>query len=169
MLKLRFPKTKIHYWASLYPVDDDSKIEEMISPAVRSRGYYTKSELAEVFYWKTPRTIHLVRRNPDDFVEKTTICSLSAIEEKTRIKSLTALNGVGWPTASVLLHFGHRDPYPILDFRALWSLGLDYSPAVYTFHFWWEYVHFCRNLAEKSGVSMRTLDRALWQYSKENQ
>jgi hypothetical protein len=40
---------------------------------------------------------------------------------------------------------------------------------VYEFSFWWEYTQFCRKLAAEAGVSMRTLDRALWQYSKENQ
>jgi hypothetical protein len=32
-----------------------------------------------------------------------------------------------------------------------------------------EYVLVCRGIAEEIGVSMRTLDQALWMYSKENQ
>jgi len=32
-----------------------------------------------------------------------------------------------------------------------------------------EYIQDCRHLAERAGVSMRELDRALWQHSKENQ
>jgi hypothetical protein len=31
------------------------------------------------------------------------------------------------------------------------------------------YAEFCRKTAAECGVSMRMLDRALWQYSKENQ
>ena len=81
---------------------------------------------------------------------------------------LTCLTGVSWPTASVILHFFHPDPYPIMDFRALWSVSLK-VPAQYTFEFWWEYVKFCRGIASRSRVDMRTLDRALWQYSKERQ
>lgn len=42
---------------------------------------------------------------------------------------LTTINGVSWPMASVLLHFGHADRYPILDFRALWSLEVDTPPV----------------------------------------
>jgi hypothetical protein len=68
-----------------------------------------------------------------------------------------------------MLHFAHRDLYPILDFRALWSLGHEKPPAFYTFDFWWEYVQSCRARAKECGVSMRVLDRALWQFSKENQ
>ncbi len=36
---------------------------------------------------------------------------------------LRFLDGVEWPTASTILHFCGARPYPILDYRALWSLG----------------------------------------------
>jgi hypothetical protein len=81
---------------------------------------------------------------------------------------LTLLDGVSWSTASVILHLFHRDPYPIHDFRALWSVSLA-VPAQYSFGVWWPYVEFCRNLAASASADMRTLDKALWQYSKENQ
>jgi hypothetical protein len=71
----------------------------------------------------------------------------------------------------VLLHFGHTDPYPILDFRALWSLGVDVPTDAYGFYdfpLWRAYTNFCRDLADACGVPMRELDRALWRYSKEN-
>ena len=70
--------------------------------------------------------------------------------------------------ASVILHFFHPEPYPILDYRALWSLSID-EPSYYKYNFWWEYVRICRDLAEANAVDMRTLDKAMWQYSKENQ
>ena len=34
---------------------------------------------------------------------------------------------------------------------------------------WRGYTQFCRELGERASVYMRTLDQALWQYSKENQ
>lgn len=61
------------------------------------------------------------------------------------------------------------NPYPIIDYRALWSLGLEQKGAYYTFDDWWTYVESCRDLSEQAGVDMRTFDRALWQYSKESQ
>jgi hypothetical protein len=70
--------------------------------------------------------------------------------------------------ASVILHFFHENPYPILDYRAIWSVGAQ-VPKQYSFDTWWPYVEFCRKLARQNGVDMRTLDQALWQYSKENQ
>ena len=88
---------------------------------------------------------------------------------RLRIGVLTLLDGVQMPTASVLLHLAHRDPYPIIDYRALWSLGVDAPPTPYSFAFWEAYTRACRSLARAANVSMRTLDRALWQYSKERQ
>ncbi|HQL94014.1 MAG TPA: hypothetical protein PL005_05005, partial [Candidatus Hydrogenedentes bacterium] len=81
----------------------------------------------------------------------------------------TLLAGVSWPTASVFLHFAFPEKYPILDFRALWSLNIDPPPKQYTFPFWKEYADFCRNLSGEAGVSLRTLDKALWMYSKRYQ
>jgi len=84
--------------------------------------------------------------------------------ERARIESLTVLDGVGWPTASVILHFFHKDLYPILDYRAQWSVSMD-MPIQYKFGFWWTCVEYCREIASKADVNMRTLDKALWQYS----
>ena len=71
--------------------------------------------------------------------------------------------------ASVILHWCHTDRYPIIDYRALWSLGVKEVLATYSFDFWLTYVAFCRQLADEARVDMRTLDKALWQYSKEKQ
>jgi hypothetical protein len=68
----------------------------------------------------------------------------------------------------VILHFCDPLPFPILDYRALWSLGYPKPPS-YTYEFWSDYTAFTRELARSTGHSMRDLDRALWQYSKENQ
>ena len=68
----------------------------------------------------------------------------------------------------MILHFGHEDGYPILDYRALWSLGVA-KPSSYNFNIWWEYVTFCRAIAREYSLMTRELDKALWQYSKERQ
>jgi hypothetical protein len=41
--------------------------------------------------------------------------------------------------------------------------------TMYTFDFWRKYTRSVRGLARRSGCSMREVDRALWQYSKERQ
>jgi hypothetical protein len=165
---LRFNMADIEDIAQGYPIpvrEDDL----MASRAkILQRGWLTKSELQEVAYWKAPRSAGHAGKNTEEYVMEVTRFALAAECERTRIEVLTLLDGVSWPTASVILHLFHRDPYPILDFRALWSISLDVPPQ-YSFSFWWTYVEFCRETAEGAGVGMRTLDRALWQYSKENQ
>ena len=37
------------------------------------------------------------------------------------------------------------------------------------FSFWNDYTNFCRNAAKQYKVSIRKFDKALWQYSAENQ
>ena len=81
---------------------------------------------------------------------------------------LRLLEGVEWPTASTILHFCDARPYPILDYRALWSLGFA-KPPRYTMEFWLGYLAFTRELAARVGLPIRTVDKALWQYSKERQ
>jgi len=169
MFSLRFDRKDLPHWADCYPVEEDKEIEIVIAPQVRARGYYTKNEFQKTCNWKTHRSEPLVEKNPEGFIHAATQTALSTPDERLRIEVLTLLDGVGWPTASVLLHFGHSVPYPILDFRALWSLEIDKPPIDYDFNFWWEYTQFCRHLASEAGVTMRNLDRALWQYSKENQ
>jgi hypothetical protein len=168
MFALRFDKNKIPYWAARYDYPGDEEIEEAARKN-RKRGYLTAEEFLALCKWKTPRSQPKCARNSADLIREATHIALSCKNEELRIGSLMALHGVSWPTASVILHFWHDDPYPILDFRALWSIGLDTQPNYYTFDFWWKYTTFCRELAKECNVSMRVLDRALWQFSSENQ
>lgn len=166
--KLRFNKKAISKWAGQYPREYDAELETLLAPQAKVRGYMVKPEFEQFCRWKTPRSQRRVASNSADYVEAVTQTVLSTPNERLRVEVLLLLNGVSWPTASVILHFCHADPYPILDFRALWSLGLDANTVPYNFEFWYEYTLFCRKLAKEVDVSMRELDRALWQYSKEN-
>ena len=167
--KLHFNKRAIRKWSERHQPEDHLDVVTLFPPQVRERGYYTKSELQRYCYWKSPRTQPRVAQNPEDYVEAITYTALSTPNERLRIEVLLLLYGVNWPSASVLLHFGHKERYPILDFRTLWSLGIDKRKVKYNFDLWWEYTLFCRNLADEVHVTMRELDLALWQYSKENQ
>ena len=166
--KLRFPPHQIPEMAARYEYSISEDELLTLKPIIQERGYLKKSELAKLAYWKSPRSSGHVNRNSEKYVEEVTGFAFRAITEGARVELLRVLNGVSWPTASVILHFFHKDPYPIIDYRALWSVSL-VVPSQYTFDFWMVYVNFCRRLAGENGVDMRTLDRALWQYSKENQ
>ena len=165
---LKFKPEQISAYANSYDYSMDEVDLAQNIQEIRDRGYLTKHDLERVAKWKAPRSAGHVRKNTEKYVQAVTSLALHTDNERLRIESLTLLDGVGWPTASVILHFYHPDLYPILDFRALWSLSLE-VPSQYSFEFWWDYTVICRALAAENHTDMRTLDKALWQYSKENQ
>ena len=164
--ELRFDSALILGYARRYSFGDEELAE--VGPRVKRRGFLTKRDLSILGRWKSPRSAGLLERNSEEFVEEITAVALRAKSEQLRIGALTLLSGVNWGLGSVILHVCHSEPYPILDWRALWSLSSK-PPAVYSFDFWWRYTLACRELAARHRVSMRDLDRALWQYSKEHQ
>lgn len=173
MFELRFPIGEVSRWAAQYP---DAAAEDAFHFPIRERtiglGYYSEADLRALCRWKSPRTQPKVASNPAEFVRAVSHTALTTDSERLRIEVLTLLAGVNWATASVLLHVAFENRYPILDFRALWSLGFDtprYNALSYDFPFWSAYTVFCHGLAHQTDVSMRTLDRALWAYSKVHQ
>lgn len=132
------------------------------------RKFLTFEEFYSIGVWKSPRSKKLLEGNTEDAVLETTRLALAQESDRLSVHILMALRGVGMPIASAILHWTHRKPFPILDFRAVWSLGIEMPPE-YSLAFWDDYVHRSRDLATLWGCSMRELDMALWQYSKENQ
>src|SRR5207247_695812 len=126
--------------------------------AARRRGFYTKPELVLICEWKTARSRSRVAKNTAPFVEGITQAAFATEDETERMAALCALQGVNAPTASVLLHFAFPDRYPIIDWRALESLG-QAQQATYTITYWLAYVDECRRLAARAGVTMRALDK----------
>ena len=169
MFRLRFPETQIQHWAERYAyAAEDGRLREELRPLVLARGYLTRDEFLRICAWKSQRTRSRCATNDEFTVRTISRAALATGDEALKMDLLRTLAGVEWPTASTLLHFSDRRPYPILDYRALWSLGLREPPA-YTSEFWLEYLGFTRRLARRRKVDIRTLDRALWQYSKERQ
>lgn len=168
-MRCKFKLSEIDRWADKYGNPAEDAEAERVSRTARARGYLGRNELVTLAGWKSTRIKHHAAANDEAFVRDVTGLALSTSNERLRIESLTLLRGVGWPMGSVILHFCHSDRYPILDFRALWSLGEGVPHRGYDFSFWHRYVETCRKLAGRGGVDMRTLDRALWGYSKVKQ
>lgn len=163
--ELQFPASEIAALAARFGYQDDSRLLALGATA-RARGYYTRREFIDVCAWKTPRSRPRVSANSPHAVTSRTSRALAAGDESERITPLLELDGVGVPSASTLLYFAFPDDYPILDVRALESLGVK-PRSQYPISFWLAYLTACRELARGQGVSIRTLDKALWQHSKE--
>jgi hypothetical protein len=169
VFQLRFPQAQVAHWAARYlNTANDTALRARLRPVVRARGCLTRDEFLEICKWKSPRSQPRCAENAAFTVRTVTRAAFGARDEPLKIDLLRTLQGVEWPTASTLLHFCDRRPYPILDFRALWSLGFSRVPR-YTMEFWLAYLKFTRQLARRLDLDIGTLDRALWQYSKERQ
>jgi hypothetical protein len=163
--ELQFPATDIEAFAGRFPELDDSRYRAAGAAAL-VRGRYTRAEFIAVCGWKTRRSASKVAGNSAAAVGRATRSALAAGDEASRMEALLELDGVGVPTASTLLYFVFPDDYPILDVRALESLGVK-GRSTYTVGFWLHYLAACRDLAARHAVDLRTLDKALWQFSKE--
>ena len=162
---LQFAPEEIAGLAERFGYDDDALLLAA-GAAARARGHYTRAEFLSVCRWKSPRSAPKVAANDEAAIVAATARALATRDEEARIGALLELEGVGVPTASTLLYFAFPRDYPILDVRALESLGVK-ARSQYPVSFWLDYLAACRELARRHGVDVRTLDKALWQHSKE--
>jgi hypothetical protein len=164
---LRIPPNQLRIYCEKYDYGYDPKLSHL-KATVEQHGFLTCLQLNELALWKSPRRAGLVFENEEIFVQEVTRFAFSAEHEHSRIGALALLKGVRYPIASVVLHFCVDTSYPILDFRAIWSLGMD-QPSAYSPEYWCDYISLCRSLAAKHGLTVRELDMALWQFSREHQ
>ncbi|RKU27133.1 hypothetical protein C6497_11930 [Candidatus Poribacteria bacterium] len=176
-MELRFPEFEIldlakqylQYWSRGQKTfeREEELMDEVLIDQVQQQGYLDIELLKTVALWHFPQSAHHIDSNSESDVRKITGNALEIQGEIIRLEVLTDLTGLGFKTASAVLHFFHKEKYPIINEPAMWSLSVD--EADYSYEYWLKYVDFCRDHAERNSVDMRTLDRALWMYSKENQ
>ena len=170
-MQIGLSKTQTEKFVLKY--DEGMKVEDAEKESVlmkrmseaAERGNMTRDDLIAVAKWKWRggRTRQLCGRNTEAEVEEITAVSFTAESERLRIGALLALCGVHWPMASVILHFAFPDRYPVLDIRAMNTVG---GSTHYTFEKCMKYVELCRKASKTHDVSMHTLDKALWTFDK---
>jgi thermostable 8-oxoguanine DNA glycosylase len=130
------------------------------------------SHFLDLAMWKSPRPKRHYERNSDAFVRRVTELAFQTSDDRLRLHTLTALDGVGVPVASAILHFAFPHRYAILDVRVLRTLtsaGLWLRDEAHSFTLagWLEYIQLMRRLAKKLAVDLRDLDKALWRFDKD--
>jgi hypothetical protein len=169
---MTFSKNLIKEYSQKYENRVRGKTDELYEKELKDwfqkNRFLDKENFVKLGRWKSKRPTKNYEKNDGEFIKEITSFALSTVNEEARIKSLLSLTGVSWPVASVILHFAFPDKYPIMDFRAIWSLGWE-QPKNYNFEFWKRYCDQIKRMSMELGVDIRTLDKALWQYSAENQ
>lgn len=154
----------VQRWSELYPTEKDRPLFEQVGPAVVARGYYSRDDFLAVGRWKSARSLSYLERNSDNDIKDVTRMALAA-PERLRYRILGVLHGVGEKMASALLTVPYPEQFTVADYRAIETLRahgeLDGQPSDYV-----AYLRLCRELASRVGTDLRTLDRALWQWSK---
>jgi hypothetical protein len=145
------------------PAQDDAALAA--GRRIRAREY-TRKNLTEVFEWKTGgRGRSRLLNNTEEEIADALSLAANAKTERAAVAVLTGLNGVQVPVASAILTAIDPERYTVIDFRALEAL--DSKSPDRSVNFYLDYLDTCRQLAAKHGVTLRDLDRALWQWSDE--
>jgi len=172
--KVRINKRFVDCWSSRYDWEkrdtsdlrEEQRLKKWLAEQSEPRSL-DKDHFVDLAVWKSPRPKPRYKRNDGDLVCEVTQIAFQASDESLRVHVLMALDGVGMPVASALLHFAFPDRYPILDFRVVrtlrragrWQGG---EAPDFTLDEWLKFTKVMRDLARELGVHMRDLDKALW-------
>jgi hypothetical protein len=139
------------------------------SKRLQVQGSLSQEDLHDLALWKSARSAGNVRRNDHSLVEKLTRAALRLADDpdlpaSVPISVLTLLDGVGVPTASVILTVWHPDRYGIID-RNAWSALFDcpqvrpreFEPREYDY-----YLQILTALADSTKLMPREVDMALY-------
>jgi hypothetical protein len=162
--RLRFPEKDIRKIAAKYDASED---QPALDAGKRiAKGACTRKNLQIVFDWKTRgRGRNRLKKNSDIEIEDALQTCKSVKTERAAVAVLRGLNGVDVPVASAILTVIDPKRYTVIDFRALEALNQAMAnPSV---DYYLRYLCVCRKIAQKNKTSLRKLDRALWQWSKE--
>lgn len=162
---LQFDPSEIAGLNERYAYEDDAAALEAGKQI--AKGDCSRANLRTVFRWKTRgRGVSRLQRNTDEEISDALRLAAIANTDRAAIAVLRGLSGVNIPLGSAVLTTIRPELYTIIDFRALESLGVS-DPPVLTVEYYLEYLRACRSLAEQQKISLRVLDRALWQWSFE--
>ena len=162
--ELMFDPGEIGELANSYSFPDDADALKA-GDKIRA-GQCTRSNLGAIFEWKTNgRGRSRLLKNSDAEIADALNLAMEAKTDRAAVAVLMGLNGIQVPVASAILTAIFPERFTIIDFRALEALGV--TEASVTVDFYLAYLNACRKLARDNKVSLRTLDRALWQWSKE--
>jgi endonuclease III len=157
--------------------DDSPETRRLIRDlrVVRLRGHLTKQEFLAICRWKSPRSIRHGMKNSSKRIRRHSAIALASCDERARLEALTALDGVGVPTASAILTLTNPRRYGVIDIR-VWRLLFELGSVRtkpggvgFTFNEWSEYLAVLRLQAKRLGASVRAVEYSLFLYHRRTQ
>jgi hypothetical protein len=158
--------TEIQLWADKFSQFDDDTAALDAGKQI-CLGNYSLKNLLVIVEWKSKRRAQLLGDNTQSERDEALRIAVSASEPRTAFGVLMGLAGVDTPMASAILTAIDPDRYTIIDWRALDALGRpDWNASLKLYLRY--YFPECARIATAAGVSLRTVDKALWSWSKVN-
>jgi len=161
------------YWQTIGEKEHElERLAFEAGQAIRN-GDFTLANLEAIVRWKSERAVQYLIGNSNEKIRQALAAAAApGASTEAAVKALIELHGVDLPVASAILAAIFPERYTVLDYRALEALG----HARHDVRFYEEYLSFCKRLAESNIVSpqselpaptpLRTLDRALWEWSR---
>ena len=149
---------------------------ERVSSRFSEEGTLAPYDFFAIIVWKSNRAKTKIRRGLDDAGVSTEVLMREVNEADTplaKAEALLRIEGIGLAMASAVLAVCYPEEYTVLDYRA-WETLLQWPVEGLPPHYPWtsqgylQYCQACRALADKKGLSLRDLDRALWAKSWED-
>lgn len=161
---LQFDPAEIQTLAACFSFADDT--EARAAGKRIADGEHTLANLMTIVAWKSARSTGRAARNAETDVADALRLAVTAKTERAAIAVLIGLRGVDVSVASAIMAAVDPERFTIIDYRALEALGVKQRPSP-TVEFYLEYLAHCRQLAPKRRGGLRELDRAMWQWSKD--
>jgi thermostable 8-oxoguanine DNA glycosylase len=140
------------------------------------RGIDVRMNLKKIYKWKMKAFQRFHLDFPDRITDEELNTAIEAARNAIRnpqdkravfvaLDALKSLRGIGVPTASAILTAMNHKDFAIIDRQAFKALGVQRFRARIEDYI--DYLRFCRNEAERLGVSLDCHDQALWQRGRE--
>jgi hypothetical protein len=172
----------VHDLIGRHRVEDESakiKDTEMLAAGKKLRHTVDAQEMRQsfrlIYQWKLQSFTRFawVKAFPDDIPDCVLRGAVASVlkaspsdEESVRdaLLKLDEIRGVGIPVASAFLTAIHPNRFTIMDRQAYKALCARFRGGVEEYL---RYLKYCREQADKLGVTLREHDEALWQYGVE--
>jgi hypothetical protein len=163
----KLSREEAHILCRQYDVDGEFWFEN--AGRCIARGEYQREHFDAIFAWKTNnRGKSRPEKNANKAIERGLKVVIKEVDRpRVVIETLTKLSGVGIPVASAIMSAVFPERFTIIDFRALDALSAE-KLSTASINRYLEYVEFCKRLANRWGLSLRDLDRALWKWSEKH-
>lgn len=157
--------TWIQGWAGEYPAGDD----DVLAP-LKGVHELTRSHLAVIVKWKMEPhrragTLRSLDKESDKRIAALSQRAFACSDDLGALLILQQLTGIGPALASAILMAQNPTRYTVMDRWAVvalrWLEELPEDARAGSF-VWLAYLQACRQISERTGESLRVLDRALY-------